>query len=404
MSAVRLLLIRILLVNCILFKLYHVEAQSFYERCGNEDVVCVGVQMGVTAVNRGGCIDKKDCYVFVSVYNTTKTIGDPPSKQYNYYWDLAILTSDPSGEFRYNKLYLIVSKQKVELRSGRNSPLLMPYWFYGHYKENITDLVELDRFEPKIKFCKSGANQCAAGDIQYNVFNTGERDDYIKFGSLEKISYDVGTGNLTYLTASGTSGQVLSLKHQDVEYKYDLINDKLTIAIFHWNGPQGTELKLLQPDHGGNFEPKHLFRGAKSGTREPVDQEQEKKKKMLWLWIVIGVVGASLLIGLCIMIYCCCCNDKKNKRKSRSREGNNEPVPMSEAGTKTVGNTTLGKQSSVNSIGKRSPKKASSKRLDYIAQLAGYTPGKPVTKKETSVKEHDFNKSFHSDSVVVKRI
>ena len=45
-------------------------------------------------------------------------------------------------------------------------------------------------------------------------------------------------------------------------------------------------------------------------------------------------------------------------------------------------------------------KNSKNKRLDYIAQLAGYTPGKPIIgKKTTTVTEHDFNKGFHSEEV-----
>lgn len=389
-------LISIIFINQ--YTLSLAQSQELYNKCGQENVVCVGARNNLSSFNSGGCIKEKNCQVVLIIEQISSNARI--TQEVRFEWELAIEYDESAANVHhFNSLFLAVYDKKVSLTPNRDSSYMqsnIPFWHFMTKESKSENLVT-----PKIYKCEPAKEL----DCERTVLNDAQIHNYVTFGLLGDRKFS--DTQLNYIGSSGKSRQVLRVEYDDDVYKYDLINDKLTIALFHWFTD---ESRPYETNFGGNFEPMHLFKNGAIGDGDTTeeqgrDSQDNGGKKMTWLWIVVGVVGILVLVLIVGIICCCFCFCKKTKRKTRSKSREiPEPGSFSTADTKTVNNTTISERS-VNGEVRKAPTKASSNRLNYIAQLAGYDPsGKPLAgPKVTPVKAHDFNKSFHSASAVLPK-
>lgn len=347
-----------------------------YSECGSAHVVCIGARQSQKSINSKGCIKDQNCQVFLKVKKL------PPSTSTQFQWTLAMeKSSEPSV------LALAITKEKI------TDYKLVPYAIMQtfHDQANLT---------PSI--CSFGYNSqpCLRGFKSSQL----DRQNFIKFNPIKEST----AGQTHYLISNGLSDQRLSIEHREetnnginheIRYNIDLIEDKFTITLLHGSGSQLVNVvNDIEPQHWFNVAPT----APPSTTLEPLDKEvvndSKEKANLLWLWIGLAFIGLIIITLIVFsIVYCFCLKSAAGK----STESNKGKPNQAMATKKTVSNKNGASVFLVGSPTKGVPRKGGGGRLDYITQLAGYDPHKPVTgnKKTTEVKEHDFNEPFVSAEV-----
>lgn len=329
------------------------HALELYKGCGSDHVVCIGGRSNVSSSGTSGCIGEKNCQSFVKIEKVFSNIeangqsGEGPI----FKWEMVFEhSSQHNSSHHLNTLWLVVSNKTVVLQDGKLPPLI-PYWEYRKYLSKS----RLDGFKVKVnQMCLLQTRPCA--------FEVANSQNYISFGPIQAMSYT--DTKLEYIGSVGRSKQLISVTFHGKVMEYDLLQDELTVVLFHW---YRNSTASATENYSGNFEPIHLFKKekVKEEPRKQSETEPEKSKDLTWLWIVLAILLiVTIMIGI-IVFYCC------RKRNAAARK----------------------KKEMLAAKGK-------GKRLNYIAKLAGYDPGKPLSgPKRTTVKQHDFNKEFKSDQV-----
>lgn len=364
-----------------------VRGHELYSNCGEANTICMGARKNVASFNTDGCIETENCQAFLKVTKNTET--EPAL----FNWELAIqYNENVNSAHHFNTLYLAINKERIILTKTERMPNNIPYWY-------MLTRATKTHFKPYIRLC-TGPDPNICSKTSKTMLNIKNISKYVKFSPLTRKSYT--DSNLQYLSSVGNSLQLLTVRLEEEEFSYDLLNEQLTISLFHW---YSNETGPYEKNFGGNFDPIHLFKkkgGKDDGTRDGAETDSQKGS-LLWLWILLGAIGLALiLIILCVI--CCCI--KKKKRKSLKSIGNSEPTPISKSPSNTVTGRTKSKTNvnEENLVKKKSTiKNVPVNRIDYITKLAGYdNPHKPVSTKVIPARDHDFNKSFHSTSVAPK--
>ena len=357
------------LIFCVTFSLaYSPPGQTLYEGCGEENFVCVGAKENVTSFSNSGCIESRSCHVMLRIQKLPDAEEGVDAK---FSWELAVhYNNSTKSIYHYHTLFMAVSREKVYLRNDGYMAPFIPYWNFATYEDK-----DKDHFRCKLWSCEDGQPPNCSLKLRGHRKDTYK--DFVAFNGMLWKKYP--DSELHYYGATGTSGQVLLFKYKDIEYKVDLIEDKLTIALFHWHKNENSN-NYYHKNFGGNFDPRNLF--CCQGDVIPETEQSKAETNWTWLWIALGAFGFLTIIVTVILIVCCV---RRRKAQKKSREGSNQAIS---------GNN---RSPSENSLNRKNPSKPNGKRLDYIAQLAGFDKEKPVVgTKTTAVKEHNFNESFHS--------
>lgn len=361
------------------------HSQELYHGCGTRNVVCVGGSGGYKAFNNSGCIKEKSCDVFLRaqmIHTSYDGSTDP-----RFEWLLAVRydKSKTSG-YRFHTLFISVTDRSYQLVKELYMPMDIPYWSLT--KEDSP----LDHFKAQFRSCDaSRQNQECDEDLR-----ASKDENYIIFEPMRLRTFT--DTELIYMTSIGGSRQKMEIEYlkpfDGNGYNIDLINDDLTITLWHWHA------KDKQPwafNHAGNFDPFRLFCCEYVPTTEVIRDEKEfeamkvPKKSLMWLWILLGILGFLTTI---LIIFQCFCNTKKKDDVENVEEAKSPTTggPLKPKRTKSP-------RSIMDEDGRENKHKHG--RLNYIANLAGYTPGQPVLgKKDTQVKTHDFDKPYQSDQSI----
>lgn len=435
-----------LLLNCVI-------SQQLYEGCGQPDYYCLGSRENIPSINAGGCIKNKNCQVIVKIqkkYNGTSkpepktlpncqsgdlscrsnpTVGGDPERvkdHHQFEWTLAVeWNADRRSQHYCNAIYLAITKEKLKLDSLELLPEYVPYWSYLKTGRR-------EHFMPKIVVCGIGSTPSTClkqtASLTFESFK-----NYIHFTNMI-TQRPYSDTNVRYTRALGSSTRKLLVEYHSMyrngTYQVDLIDDRLTVSLMHWHGAQTDRLWTFGNDIS-KFEPSYLFLketpSQGSPTIDKISRESSNKKRnkqnLMWLWIGLGIIGLLILLLLCVACFICCyVRRKKSTGKSeepspatrtvmiinRPDEKDGKSAILSSSGSTSSSNNSKIKSnirsktsSNVNSgnMGTKSDarKSGKNKRLNYIAELAGYTPGRTIEgKKTTSAKEHDFNQQFQS--------
>ena len=356
-----------ILIFCVTFSLSDSPPrQTLYQGCGEENFVCVGARENVTSFSNSGCIESRSCHVMLRIQKQPYAENGADAR---FIWELAIHYNNSKQSINhYNLLFMAVSKEKVY---PRNNNLMAPFIPF------VTFAMDQDRkwFACWMWWCENGQPP----NCSLKLYQLNDKDSYTDFMVFDRmLRKKYPDSELHYYGATGTSGQVLLFKYDYIEDKVDLIEDKLTIVLFHRHRKENS--KEYHDNFGGNFDPRNLF--CCQGDVIPETEQSKAETNWTWLWIALGAFGFLTIIVAVILIVCCV---RRRKAQKKSREGSNQAIS---------GNN---RSPSENSLKRKNPSKPNGKRLDYIAQLAGFDKDKPVVgTKTTAVKEHNFNESFHS--------
>lgn len=333
---------------------------QLYDGCGDQDVACVGSRDNVPSIHTGGCIERKDCQVFVKV----------EKKDVLFSWQLAFGNSRKI-DVPDARLMLAVTKEKVSLQNGE-MPLNIPYYYYI----KVPILVPI--YSPVVLVCRPTRKNdpnCMKGEQKVNPKH------FIDFVPLN--THNFPDSKLTYTTSKSKSGETLMVNESftendsayNVTFTVNLITDNLTISLFHWD--YETNSDVMTPSNSvTNMDPQLLF-ARKAGR---------SKKKLIWLWIPLAIVGLVIIIIIVILI-CYRRNLEQPHSQSAANERSLLDIPKGEADGKQPGK-----------------KQKKGNRLDYIANLAGYDPNQPIRgQKTTPTKKHTSKDSFQSTKIARKQ-